>query len=117
MNETAATALYVLAHTLLENARPEQASVLLAALDTVEPGQSQTLLALATARLRQGRAIEALRTLDRLSRSGYGAAPLHLLRAQALRALGRHDEAHAAISHFLRLRAAPPSIPLRTQAA
>lgn len=117
MNETAATALYVLAFTFLENARPEQASVLLEALDAVEPGQSRTLLALATAQLRHGQAGEALRTIERLSREGYCDAPLHLLRSQALRALGRHAQAHAAMTSYLLLRSSPPSTQTRAQAA
>lgn len=117
MNESAAAALYVMAFTLLENARPEQASVLLEALDTVDPGRPQTLLALATAQLRQGRAREALHTIERLAREGYQEAPLQLLRAQTLRALDRHAEAHSAMCRFLQLRISTASNPIHTQPA
>lgn len=108
MNASAATALYVLAHALLQNARAPQAAVLLEALDAIRPGNERTLLALATAQIRQGRASEALRILDRLKRAGSACAPLHLLRAQSLSALHRHSEAHAALTDFLSRRAAAP---------
>lgn len=117
MTESAATALYVLAYTLLENARSEQASMLLEALDAVNPGQPRTLLALAAAQLRLGRCGEALHTLERLAREGYREAPLQLLRSQALGALGRHSQAHAAMSEYLLLRTTPFTHPLRTRAA
>lgn len=96
--------LYLLAYVLMQNARPEKAAVLLDALDTLEPGRAQTLQALATAQIRAGRAATALSTLDRLAMSGGAGALFHLLRSQALGALGRPDESAEAMRTYLQLR-------------
>ncbi len=103
--------LYLLALAYLQNACPRKAATLLAALDSLDPDQPSTLLALAWAQIRSGEPADALSTLGRArSTSGAGAA-YHLLRAQALGALRRPSEAYVAIRIFLRLRGAGPSEP------
>lgn len=94
----------LLAHALMQNGRPAKAASLLEALDELQPGQVQVLRALAVALLRAGHPEDALATLDRLALAGGVDAGFHLLRSQALGALGRMPEAVAAMETFVELR-------------
>lgn len=94
-----------LAHAYLQNGKPDKAAVILTALDFAQPNQSQTLAALAAAQIRSNKAERALETLDRLAMSGRIDAAFHLLRGQALSALGRKDEASLAMQTYLQMRA------------
>ncbi len=109
MDKDERSLLLVLAHVLLQNARPEKAAILLTALDVMEEDQPKVLRSLAVSLLRAGRAEHALETLDRLAIAGGVDAVFHLLRAQALGALERPDEARVAMSAFLALREAVPA--------
>lgn len=112
MSATDTTLLAVLAHVLMQNARPDKAAALLEALDLLAPGQPTTLRALATAQVRSDKPELALETLDRLAIAGGVDAAFHLLRAQALGALDRREEAAVAMKTFLKLRASEPVDPL-----
>lgn len=96
--------LSLLGYVLLQSARPEKAVAVLTALDRIAPGERKTLTALALALVRAGKARQALDTLDRLAIAGGVDAAFHLLRAQALMNVGRHDEAGVAMDNFLQLR-------------
>lgn len=96
--------LSLLGYVYLQNARPDKAAVVLAALDALEPGQTKVLVALALARLRSGKPERALETLDRLAMAGGVDAAFHLLRAQALSAAGHAQEAGAAMRTYLHMR-------------
>lgn len=96
--------LQLLGYVYLQNARPDKAAVLLAALDAIEPGQSRVLLALALAQIRSNKPLRALETLDRLAMAGGAGSAFHLLRAQALGAAERGDEAGVAMATYLQLR-------------
>ncbi|MFD0669002.1 tetratricopeptide repeat protein [Ramlibacter sp. MAHUQ-53] len=111
MDKDERSLLRMLAHVLLQNARPEKAAILLSALDVMEPEQPQVLRSLAVSLLRAGKAGQALETLDRLAIAGGGDAVFHLLRSQALLALDRSDEAHAAMQAFLAQRKSVPPVP------
>ncbi len=104
MDKDERSLLLVLAHVLLQNARPEKAAILLVALDVMEPDQPAVLRSLAVSLLRSGKADRALETLDRLAIAGGVDAVFHLLRAQALGALDRSSEAQVAMGAFLALR-------------
>lgn len=108
-NESSVMSL--LGYVFLQNARPDKAAAILAALDVMEPGQPRVLRSLVVAQLRSGKPGLALETLDRLAMAGGVDAAFHLLRTQALTGLQRTDEAAVAIKTFLRLRdgAAPES--------
>jgi len=97
--------LAFLAHVYLQNGKPDKAAVILTALDLAQPNQPQTLAALAAAQIRSDKAQRALETLDRLAMSGGIDAAFHLLRGQALSALGRKDEATLAMQTYLQMRA------------
>lgn len=101
----------LLGYVFLQNGRPDKAAVLLAALDLLAPGRPRTLRALALAQLRSGKPEPALQTLERLAMAGAVDAAFHLLRAQALQALARHDEAAAAMQAYVTLRALAAAAP------
>lgn len=98
--------LALLGYVFLQNARPDKAAVVLAALDLMAPGDARAMLALAMAQLRSGKPERALDTLDRLAMAGGADAAFHLLRAQALAACGRAPDAAQAMATYLRLRPA-----------
>lgn len=100
--------LGLLAYVLLENDRPEKAAVLLQAMEALKIAGHRELATLALAQLRSGKPDIALDTLDRLALAGGIDAPFHLIRSQALQALGRSEEAAAAMRAYLDLRL-PPS--------
>jgi len=101
MSPQEATALHVLAYVLLHNGQPDKAAVLLEAVDALRPGDTRTLLALATAHLRGGAAARALHALDRFTRDAPVPPTANLLRAQALSLLDRPAEAKVAMQAFL----------------
>jgi Flp pilus assembly protein TadD len=94
----------LLAFVYLTNGLPDKAAVLLAARNVVAPDDPRTLLALALAQLRSSKPHKALDTLDRLALTGVVSASFHLVRAQALHALGRTDEAASAMRAFVSQR-------------
>ena len=107
--------LSLLGYVYMENDRPDKAAVLYSALDRLSPGDVKTLRALALAQVRSSKAQRALDSLDRLAMAGGVDAMFHLVRAQALSALERSDEAAAAMRAYLQLRAdAAPSAAVTT---
>ena len=108
MTSDEASFLGLLGYIYMENDRPEKAAVLFAALNQLYPDVPRTLRALAFARVQSGKAEAALDALDRLAMAGGVDAAFHLLRAQALGALGRTGEAASAMRAYLQLRAATP---------
>lgn len=104
--------LSLFGYVFLQNARPDKAAAVLAALDKLAPGQAKALKALALAQIQCGKAALALDTLDRLAICGGGDAAFHLLRGQALAMLDLHEEASRAMTRYVQMRA----IPARTHA-
>jgi Flp pilus assembly protein TadD len=94
----------LLAFVYLQNGLPDKAAVLLAARNILAPDDIRSLLALALAQVRSAKPQRALNTLERLALLGAVDAPFHLVRAQALQALDRRDEAAAAMRAFVALR-------------
>ncbi|HSV44213.1 MAG TPA: hypothetical protein VLJ58_00360 [Ramlibacter sp.] len=110
MTDQESTFLELLGFVYLQNARPDKAAVVLAALDTLRPGRAKVLCALALAQVRSGKSQRALETLDRLAMAGGIDAAFHLLRAQALGALERREESAVAMQTYVQMRAqAAPS--------
>lgn len=97
----------VLAHAHMDQGRPEKAAVLLAALDALGGADARQRTALALAQLRSGKPEAALATLERIALAGRLDAAFHLVRAQALQRLDRHDEAQAAMRAYIAARPAP----------
>ncbi len=104
MDEQEKNLVMLLAWAWLQNARPQKAATLLAALDVVAPGQRQVLRTLALALVRSDEPQRALDTLDRMAVTGPADAAWHLLRARALAACERREEAGAAMAACLRAR-------------
>ena len=100
------TLLSLLAYVFLQNARPDKAAVVLAALDAMAPAQPRVLRALAVAQMHCGKVVHSLETLDRLAMAGGADAAFHLLRTQALALAERREEAAAAMRTYLHLRGA-----------
>lgn len=96
----------LLGYVYLQNNRPDKAAVLLAARDVLAPDHPRSLLTLALAQVRSAKPGRALDTLDRLALQGAMDAAFHLVRAQALQALGRADEAASAMRAYVALRGA-----------
>jgi len=94
----------LLAFVYLQNGLPDKAAVLLAARNILTPDDPRTLLALALAQVRSAKPQRALTTLEQLALLGAMDAPFHLVRAQALQALDRRDEAAGAMRAFVALR-------------
>jgi Flp pilus assembly protein TadD len=101
--------LDLLAHVYLQNRMPDKAAVLLAARNLLAPGDRRALLALALAQLRSEKPQRALNTLEQLALLGAMDAPFHLVRAQALHALGKTDEAASAMRAYVALRPSSPA--------
>lgn len=97
----------LLAFVYLQNGLPDKAAVLLAARNILTPDDPRTLLALALAQVRSAKPQRALNTLEQLALLGAMDAPFHLVRAQALQALDRRDEAAGAMRAFVALRNNP----------
>ena len=94
----------LLAYIYLQNGQPGKAATLLEARDIVFPDDPKALLMLALAQLRCGKFPRALETLDRLALQGGISAAFHLMRAQALQALERNDEAASAMRAYVDAR-------------
>ncbi len=107
----------LLGYIYLQHGLPDKAAVLLAARDVLAPDHPRTLLSLALAQQRAGRPARALDTLDRLALLGAVDGPFHLVRAQTLQALERHDEAAGAMRAYVALRPATASMPTAPAAA
>lgn len=90
-------ALHVLGHFMLSLARPDRAAIVYRALDLLEPGHAPHLRALAVACARAGQSAEALEALERLALAGALDGDFLALRARVLAALGRQEEARAAM--------------------
>lgn len=106
----------LLAFVYLQNGLPDKAAVLLAARNVLAPNDARALLALALAQVRSAKPQRALNTLDQLALLGAMDAPFHLVRAQALQALDRRDEAAAAMRAFVALRNTTTEQPPETAA-
>lgn len=98
----------MLGYIYLQHGLPDKAAVLLAAREVLAPGEPRALLTLALAQVRSGKGERALATLERLALAGGVDAGFHLVRAQALRAVGRTEEAAAAMRAHVAARAAAP---------
>lgn len=94
----------LLAFVYLQNGLPDKAAVLLAARNILAPEDARALLSLALAQVRSAKPQRALNTLEQLALLGAMDASFHLVRAQALHALGRRDEAAGAMRAFVALR-------------
>jgi len=94
----------LLAFVYLQNGLPDKAAVLLAARNVLAPDDPRALLALALAQVRSAKPQRALNTLEQLALLGAMDASFHLVRAQALQALDRRDEAAGAMRAFVALR-------------
>jgi Flp pilus assembly protein TadD len=97
----------LLGYIYLQHGRPDKAAVLLAARDVLAPDDTRTLLSLALAQVRSAKPARAIDTLDRLALLGAMDAPFHLVRAQALQALGRAEEAAGAMRAYVSMRPVP----------
>jgi len=98
--------LELLGFVYLQNARPEKAETVYAALVALEPRNPRYALSLACAQVRCGKAEAALANLDRMLERGDISAPVHLLRGQALTSLGREPEAQRALNAYVAAREA-----------
>ena len=94
----------LLAYIYLQNGLPDKAAVLVAARDVLKPDEPRALLTLAVAQVRSAKPQRALNTLDRLALLGAMDATFHLVRAQALHALERKDEAASAMRAYVAMR-------------
>ncbi|MGE0329457.1 MAG: hypothetical protein AB7P37_02055 [Ramlibacter sp.] len=110
MDEHEKSAVQLLAWAWLQNSRPEKAATLLAALDVTAPGQRKVLRALALALVRSSEPQRALDILDRVAVAGGRDAAWHLLRARALAACDRREEAGEAMQSCLALRELEPAV-------
>jgi len=100
--------LELLGFVFLQNARPEKAEAVFAALAALEPRNTRQSLRLALAQVRGGKHEAALTRLDRLLEAGDISAAVHLLRGQSLARLGRGPEAERALRAYVAARAAEP---------
>lgn len=98
-------AIAVLGYFFLQNGRAAKAAKLFAALEVLNPNERSNMTALALAQVRAGLAERALETLERLAMLGCADHVFYLLRAQALSALARPEEARAAMQLCLTKRA------------
>jgi predicted Zn-dependent protease len=101
--------LELLGYIYLQNARPEKAETIYAALAALDPRNPHYTLSLACAHVRCGKGDQALTQLDRMLERGDISAPVHLLRGQALTRLGREPEAQRALKAYLAARQAEPA--------
>lgn len=99
----------LLSFIYLRHGLPDKAAVLLAARNELAPDEPETLLRLAVALVRSAKHELALETLEELAMMGAADASFHLVRAQALQALGRTSDAANAMRACISLRAVQPS--------
>ncbi|MET1114141.1 MAG: hypothetical protein ABWY08_04180 [Comamonas sp.] len=97
----------LLAYIYLQHGLPDKAAVLLAARDLLAPDDARVLLSLALAQVRSVKPAKALQTLERLVLLGAMGAEFHLVRAQALQALQRQEEALSAMRAYVAMQ--PPA--------
>ncbi|WP_315124564.1 hypothetical protein [Comamonas antarctica] len=93
----------LLAYIYLQHGLPDKAAVLLTARELLAPDHPRTLLTLALAWVRSAKPGKALEVLERLAILGAMGAQFHLVRAQALQALDRTDEAASAMRAYIGL--------------
>lgn len=98
--------LQVLAFLLLQNGKARDAIALLEACDQAGGCQGRSLILLAYAHLRADAAETALAVLDRADPLALALPAYRVVRAQALAAAGRHDEARQAMKAYAATRAA-----------
>jgi predicted Zn-dependent protease len=84
----------------MQSARPERAATLYRALARLEPQNPAHAKALAFANLTDGNAVVALEILDSIVAPGEPSAEVHLMRAQALAALNRGEDAQVSMRAF-----------------
>src|SRR4051812_12354367 len=94
----------LLAHLFMLHGQPAQAATLLKAVQLLAPDDVRTGLALANACIRAGQPHQALRIVEALQDCGGAGAVLHLLRGQALAAIGRGADAREALALFVEAR-------------
>lgn len=98
-------ALALLAWFYMNQGYPVRASRLYHALGLLDPQDPAHHRGLAIAHLEAGHADRALAALDQLALRGAVDGPYHAFRARALAALGRQDEAAAAMRAYVDYRA------------
>ena len=97
-------ALSVLARLFLTHGFPERAVRLYGALNVLDPQDPQHLRGLSLALARADRLDESLATLDRLALGGHMDEGFHVLRADVLARLDRHEESATAMRAYLTLK-------------
>ena len=105
------SALTLLAWFYMKQGFPVRASRLYQALVAVDPDDPAHARGLAAAHLAAGHADRALAALDQLALRGAIDGPYHAFRARALAALGRQDEAAAAMRAYVDYRTIPGPAP------
>ena len=96
----------LLAYIYLQHGLPDKAAVLLMARDLLAPDDARALLSLALAQVRSAKPSRALQTLERLVLLGAMGAEFHLVRAQALQAQQRQEEAVSAMRAYVAMQTA-----------
>lgn len=102
--DTTQQLMALLAYVYLEHNRPEKAVVLLRALDVLGLSTPRQMRALAVSQLRAQKPADALATVERMALLGQVDAPFHLIRAQALAALNRAEDARDAMQTYIQQR-------------
>ncbi|ARP83250.1 hypothetical protein CAL12_22130 [Bordetella genomosp. 8] len=92
--------LQVLAFLRLQNGKSRDAVALLEACDRAGGCRGRALVLLAYAQLRAGAPEQALSVLDRVDAQALALPACRVVRAQALSAAGRHDEARHAMRAY-----------------
>ncbi|OZI20031.1 hypothetical protein CAL26_20985 [Bordetella genomosp. 9] len=101
--------LQVLAFLKLQNGKARDAVALLEACNRAGGCQGRALILLAYAQLRAGAPEQALSVLDRADTQALALPACRVVRAQALSAAGRHDEARQAMQAYAATRTSPPT--------
>ena len=96
--------LQVLGFLQFQNGNPRDAMALLEACDHAGGCQGRSLVLLALVQLRAGAPEKALATLDRADPTALAQPSYRVVRAQALTAVGRPDEARQAMKAYAALR-------------
>ncbi|CAM3768513.1 Type III secretion protein [Bordetella sputigena] len=98
--------LQVLAFLQLQNGKARDAIALLEACDQAGGCHGRSLILLAYAHLRANAPAKALTVLDRADPPALALPAYRVVRAQALAAAGRHDEARQAMKAYAATRTA-----------
>ncbi|AOB33869.1 hypothetical protein AKI39_19380 [Bordetella sp. H567] len=96
--------LQVLGFLQFQNGNPRDAMALLEACDHAGGCKGRSLILLALVQLRANAPEKALSTLDRADPAALAQPSYRVVRAQALAALGRHDEARQAMKAYAATR-------------